>query len=456
MLPRLLLAILLGALLALPRAARAQQAVTVQREGVEIALWDLPGAPRAEQVAIWLAEQLAATLPAGSVARLEVERRGMERLFAVEGDRLLLHPRLPSASRDEQLQVLVTALWLLNEPHRRDEEAWARAIAQVEPLRPTGWAPRWWPRCCRGLDHLGPPASWPEPALEPADPGTWPLTGMAPPAATRAWGRADLYGGFRTPLASDWPWVVGTFGLYAPVERGELVVGLEAMPLGLAELRLGGGYAHLRRGILRLNAGPLVAWNIGSAMKAHRQQPGLPYPDHVQAGLWVDGEVGGFQGLLRLIPEEQLGWDGWFGWERRWRLSERWYLQPFGRARYSSEHLSERILSMGGSAGVRWMIVDDFLTHRTVAGRMEIEHVIPTGRFPGPSWLRPRAILLRAGADCGYSPEHDFKGGWAGSLGLALHPLREIKGVGWLTVAAPTRPDHLVWIVWLSTWLPQP
>jgi hypothetical protein len=326
----------------------------------------------------------------------------------------------------------------------------------VEPRRPAGWAPRWWPRCCRGLDGLGPPPGWGEPSLEPADPGTWPLRGEPPPPPARAWGRADLYGGFRMPLAQDWPWVVGNFGLYAPIERGELVLGLEAMPLGLAEARLGGGYAHLRRGIFRFNAGPLLAWNIGSAMADHQRQPGLRYPETVQAGLWVDGEVGGFQGLLRLIPDREIGVDGWVGWERRWRLSERWYLQPFGRARYSSEHLSERILSMGGPAGVRWMDIDDYLTHRTVTGRLELEHVIPTGRFPGPAWIRPRAILLRAGADCGYAPEHSFQGGWSGSLGLALHPLREIKGVGWLTVAAPTRPDHLVWIVWLSTWLPQP
>ena len=121
-----------------------------------------------------------------------------------------------------------------------------------------------------------------------------------------------------------------------------------------------------------------------------------------------------------------------------------------------SETLPQRVLSMGGSAGVRWMDVDSHLTYRTVAARFDIEHVVPTGRLPGPAWLRPRAILLRAGADCGYAPEHDFVGGWAGAIGLALHPVAEVKGVGWLTVATPTDFSSATWIVWLSTWLPQP
>ncbi len=455
MLPSFLVRSLLLILLLLPARAFAQEPVVVRAGGIEVVLYDQPVAPRAEPVARWLAEELAAVLPASATGRLEVERRAMDRLYAVEGERLLLHPRLPSASVDERLQVLAIAAWLLARPGLDCQEAWDAALATVDPLRPEGWAPRWWPRCCRGLDAMEPPWAPVGPVVEPADAGTWNLASPAP-VAQRAWGRADLYGGFRLPLLRDWPWVVGTFALYGPVERGELVLGLEAMPLGLVELRAGAGYAHLRRGILRLNGGPLLAWNPGSVMAPRKQQPDLDYPRPVQAGLWLDGEVGGFQGMVRAIPERRLGLDGWVGWERRIQLSDRWYLQPFGRARYSSDHLGQRTLAMGGPAGVRWMDVDAFLTHRTVTVRMEAEHVIPTGRMVGPAWLRPRAVLLRAGADCGYAPEWGFKGGWAGSLGLALHPLREIKGVGWLTVAAPTDLDSFVWIVWLSTWIPRP
>jgi hypothetical protein len=453
---RCLLPILLAAaILSLATPAHALQPVVVREAGLEVALWDQGDAPRAEPVARWLAGALGPLLPAGFTGRLEVERRSMDRLYAVEAGRLLLHPRLPSSSVDEQLQVLALASWILLSSSEESPEAWARALAVVEPLRPGGWSPRWWPRCCRGLDAMEPPWAPVSPSVEPADPSAWRFAEPAP-EPSRAFGRADLYGGFRLPLASDWPWVVGTFALYAPVDRGEFVLGLEAMPLGLVEIRGGAGYAQLRRGVLRLDAGPLLAWNPGSVMSPSQRQPGLGYAAQLQPGLWVDGELGGFQGLLRVLPDEDLGVDGWVGWERRVQLSERWYLQPFGRARLVSDNQPERILSMGGSAGVRWMDVDGYLTHRTAAVRMEAEHVIPTGRLLGPSWLRPRAVLLRAGADCGYAPEYGFVGGWAGSLGLALHPVREVKGVGWLTVAAPTDMSSLVWIVWLSTWIPQP
>lgn len=456
MLPRLLACALL-CLASLPlRVVWAQQPVVVSEAGLEVVLHDRPGALRSEPVARWLAQALAPLLVDQAPGRLEVERRSMDRLYAVEGQRLLLHPRLPSASKDEQLQVLATAAWLLADASLEPELAWVRALSLVEPARPTGWAPRWWPRCCRGLDNMEAPFVQRQAVAEPADPGTWAALVGPPPPASRAWGRADLYGGFRLPLLEDWPWLVGTFGLYAPVERGELVIGLEATPLGLVELRAGAGYAHLRRGILRLNGGPLLAWNPGSAMADGQRQPGLYYPTHAQPGLWADGELGGFQGLLRLIPDPKPGIDGWIGWERRFALSERWYLLPFGRARLVSDGLTQRALSMGGPAGVRWMDIDANLTQRTAAVRFEAEHVIPTGRLPGPAWLRPRAVLLRAGADCGYSTEAAFVGGWAAALGIALHPVREVKGVGWLTVAAPTDLGSFTWIVWLSTWLPQP
>jgi len=287
-------------------------------------------------------------------------------------------------------------------------------------------------------------------------PGTWTIQPLQlPPPTSKAFGRADLYGGFPMPLLESWPPVIGTFALYAPIERSEIVIGLEAMPHGLVEARAGFGYAHMRRGLLRINGGPFVAWNPGAKWEK-LQLDGVDYVGTRETGLWVDGELGGFRGLLRVIPDWQPGVDAWFGWERRLQLAEGWYLLPFGRARYVSDSLPQRVLSMGGPAGVRWMDMDVFLTRRTVTGRMEVEHVISTGRLPGPSWLRPRAVLVRAGADCGYAPEHEFVGGWSAAMGLALHPLAEIKGVGWLTVAAPTDLSEFTWIVWLSTWLPQP
>ncbi len=428
----------------------------VVESGLEVRLFDEPRARRGEGVALWLAESLGPLLPPEAERVLVLERRSSSLLYAAEDGRLVLHPRLPSASVDEKLQVMATAAWVLLEPSLGPEAAWGRAMELVDPLRPDAWAPGWWPRCCRGLDAMPPP--W-EPGVqerEPADPGTWAFDGSAPPEPRQAWGRADLYGGFRLPLLEDWPWVVGSFAVYAPIEYGELALALEAMPLGLVEARVGGGYAHLSRGILRLNAGPLLAWNLGSALGPEQRQEGLDYPGTMQPGVWVDGELGGFQGLLRLIPEEEPGVDAWLGWDRRIALGERWFVLPFGRARWVSESLPERMLSMGGPAGVRWMDVDAYLTHRVAAGRLELEHVIPTGRFPGPAWIRPRAVFFRAGADCGYAPEYDFVGGWSAAMGLALHPVREVKGVGWLTVAAPTDLSSFVWIVWLSTWLPKP
>ena len=467
MLPRLTILVVLCLVLLLPVSARAQSPVVVRTGDLEVVLYDQPGAGRAEDTARWLAEGLAPLLVDAGPQRLEVERRSIPQLYWIEGARLVLHPRLPSASVDEQLQVYAMALWLLLREDAWDHDALLRAVATLEPLRPTGWAPRWWPRCCRGLDKLAATPSLgavprptmvaeeplaPTPAAEPVVPA------VEPPAfaITKAYGRADLYGGFPLPLADTWPWVIGTFALYAPVERSEIVIGLEAMPLGLVEARGGFGYAHLRRWLLRINGGPLLAWNPGSVMADAQRQSELGYPGGLETGLWVDGELGGLRGLARLIPDEQVGVDAWFGWERRLQISERWYLLPFGRARYVSDSLPQRILSMGGPTGVRWMDMDVYLTHRTVAGRLEAEHVIPTGRLPGPAWLRPRAVLLRAGADCGYSPEYDFVGGWSAAMGLALHPLREIKGVGWLTVAAPTDLSEFTWFVWLSTWLPQP
>jgi len=466
MLPRLTFLVVLCLVLLLPVSARAQSPVVVRAGEFEVVLYDQPGARRAEDTARWLAEGLAPLLVDAGPQRLEVERRSIPQLYWIEGGRLVLHPRLPSASVDEQLQVYAMALWLLQREDAWDHDALLRAVATLEPLRPTGWAPRWWPRCCRGLDALASTptlSAEPRPAMvaveevEPPTPADRAPSTLERPAfpITKAYGRADLYGGFPMPLVDAWPWVIGTFALYAPVEHSEIVVGFEVMPLGLVEARAGFGYAHMRRSLLRINGGPLLAWNLGAIMPSH-QQPGIDYAGTRETGLWVDGELGGFRGLARMIPDEQVGLDAWFGWERRLQVSPRWHLLPFGRARYVSDSLPQRILSMGGPAGVRWMDMDVYLTHQTATVRMEAEHVIPTGRLLGPAWARPRAVLLRAGADCGYSPEHSFVGGWSAAMGLALHPLREVKGVGWITVAAPTDLSEFTWIVWLSTWLPQP
>jgi hypothetical protein len=466
MLPRPLASLLFLALSLLPTVADALEPVVVRAGELDVVLYDRPGAERAEDTARWLAEGLAPLLVDAGPQRLEVERRGMEQLYRIDGGRLVLHPRLPSASVDEQLQVYAMALWLLQRDDAWDHDALLRAVATLEPLRPTSWAPKWWPRCCRGLDALaatpvrsaGPaPTLVASEALEEVPPtasSSSTLERFALPV-TKAHGRADLYGGFPMPLLDTWPWVIGTFALYAPLEHSEIVLGLEAMPLGLVEARAGFGYAHRRRWLLRINGGPLVAWNPGAWMPSH-QQPDIDYTGTRDTGVWVDGELGGFRGLVRVIPDWQPGVDAWFGWERRLQVSPRWYLLPFGRARYVSDTLPQRVLSMGGPTGVRWMDMDVYLTHRTATVRMEAEHVIPTGRLPGPAWLRPRAVLLRAGADCGYAPEHQFVGGWSAAMGLALHPVREVKGVGWLTVAAPTDLSSFTWIVWLSTWLPQP
>lgn len=466
MLPRIAIPFVLCLALLLAPSARAQSPVVVREGSLEVVLFDRPGAKRAEDTARWIAEGLAPLLADGGPQRLEVERRGMEQLYRIDGVRLVLHPRLPSASVDEQLQVFAMALWLLQREDAWDHDALVRAVAALEPLRPTSWAPKWWPRCCRGLDALAAtPAlsTEPSPTLVASDvPGELlptdselPSSGREAMPVTKAHGRADLFGGFPMPLLDTWPWVIGTFALYAPLEHSEVVLGLEAMPLGLVEARAGLGYAHRRRWLLRINGGPFVAWNPAAWMPSH-QQPGIDYSGTRETGLWVDGELGGFRGLVRVIPDWQPGIDAWFGWERRLQLSPRWYLLPFGRARYVSDALPQRVLSMGGPTGVRWMDMDVYLTHRTATVRMEAEHVIPTGRLPGPAWLRPRAVLLRAGADCGYAPEHQFVGGWSAAMGLALHPVREVKGVGWLTVAAPTDLSEFTWIVWLSTWLPQP
>ncbi len=466
MLPRITILVALCVVLLLSHRAWAQAPVVVHAGELEVVLHDQPGAVRAEDTARWLAEGLAPLLVDEGTLRLEVERRSMEQLYRIDGGRLVLHPRLPSASVDEQLQVYAMALWLLQREDAWDHAALMQAVAALDPLRPTSWAPKWWPRCCRGLDALAATrvaASEPSPALLASDvvqdngledrvPST-PERFASP--ITKAHGRADLYGGFPMPLADSWPWAIGTFGLYAPIEHSEIVLGLEAMPLGLVEVRAGFGYAHMRRWLLRINGGPLVAWNLGAWMPSH-QQPGIDYGGTRETGLWVDGELGGFRGLVRVIPDWHPGVDAWFGWERRLEITPRWYLLPFGRARWVTDTLSQRVLSMGGPTGVRWMDMDVHLTHRTATVRMEAEHVIPTGRLPGPAWLRPRAVLLRAGADCGYAPEHQFVGGWSAAMGLALHPVREVKGVGWLTVAAPTDLSEFTWIVWLSTWLPQP
>jgi len=449
--------LLLALLVPAARAESEQRVVNVGR--VEVRITDGSAAPRASAVGGWLARELDALMPPGRSYQLAVERRSMGVLVRVHGDTLVIHPRLPSASRDEQLQLLCMAAWILLREDGDPLEAWERARRLVEPLRPTGWSPRWWPRCCRGLDGLQPTVEGDElraavrsgrseelPTLEDE-------AGEEPPGA---YGRADLCGGFRLPLFQDWPWVVGSFGIWAPIESWELVGGLESMPLGMVEVRLGAGLARWRHTILRLGGGPLAAWNPGSTSSDGQRQPGLRHSSSVQAGLWMDAELGGWRGLARAVPGQELVLDGWIGWERRLRLTERWYLLPYTRWRAVTEDAEERLLSMGGAAGVRWLAVDEHLVYRAGTLRLETEHVVPTGRIPGPRWIRPRAVLFRAGADCGFSGDTGFIGGWAGAVGLALNPLREVKGVGWFTVATPTDFSSFTWSIWLTSWMPRP
>jgi hypothetical protein len=105
---------------------------------------------------------------------------------------------------------------------------------------------------------------------------------------------------------------------------------------------------------------------------------------------------------------------------------------------------------------VRWAAQDALLVDRALSTHLELEHVIPTGRMPGPAWLRPRAVLLRAGADGAWAEETGFQAGWTGSVGLAMNPLREIKGIAWLILATPPDFSSLSWFVWFSTWMPRP
>ena len=138
-------------------AARGDDALTRVTQGcVQVTLTDRAAALRSEAVAAWLAEELAALLPGMGPYELRVERRSMEVLYAVGEDTLYLHPRLPSASLDEELQVLALAAWLLLQDELGPEQAWVEVLDLLEPRRPTSWAPRWWPRCCRGLDALTP------------------------------------------------------------------------------------------------------------------------------------------------------------------------------------------------------------------------------------------------------------------------------------------------------------
>jgi hypothetical protein len=435
----------------------APSGITVQaQEGqVEVRLLDRGHAPRAESIAAWLAEDLAAVLPAGGPWHLEVERRSMPVLVAVEGDRLLVHPRLPAASRDERLQVVRAAAWLLLRPDLGDEQAWARAGAAVSPLRPHHRGPEGWPHCCRGLDAQTPPPRIAEVSQAPVY-GDDPAVSSPDPPGRRPFGRADLYGAFRSPLGADWPWVVGGAGIFVPIDRWEVVAGLEGMPQGLVETRLGLGLARWERRILRLDGGVLLAGNLGALLPDAQRQDGLRYPAGVEAGVWADAEYGGWRGLVRLLPEERLGVDAHLGWERRFTLAERWYILPFTRARWVSPFLDERLVSTGGSWGVRWMPTDALLTDRTITARAELEHVIPTGRLPGPAWVRPRALLLRAGADTAWSVDTGLQAGWAGSVGLAMNPVREIKGVAWVIFATPPDFSALSWFVWFGTWMPRP
>jgi hypothetical protein len=113
-------------------------------------------------------------------------------------------------------------------------------------------------------------------------------------------------------------------------------------------------------------------------------------------------------------------------------------------------------VSTGGSWGVRWLPPDALLTDRTVTARAEVEHVFPTGRMPGPAFLRPRAVLVRAGVDSAWSADTGAVFGWAGSVGLAMNPVRELKGVAWLILATPPDFSSLTWFVWFGTWMPRP
>lgn len=435
--------------------AAAALAETAPAGSVEIVIYDGEHAVRTEAVRRWLAAGLAMVLPEGGVSRIEVERRSMRVLVAVEGDRLLVHPRLPSASRDEQLQVLRAALWILLRPELGSEMAWSRALELVAPLRPVAAGPRWWPHCCEGLDAQQLPPSPSEIQARPLE-GDDPDVSAPEPAGRRPFGRADIYGAFRTPLGGDWPWVVGGAALYAPIDRWEIVAGVEAMPLGLVETRLGVGLVRWEQRILRLDGGVLLAGNLGAVLPEGQQQDSLRYPEGVEAGVWADTEWGGWRSMVRLLPEERLGVDAWLGWERRFALADRWYILPFTRARWVSPWLYERQLSTGGSWGVRWMPADALITDRTLTARAEVEHVIPTGRIPGPAWVRPRAVLLRVGADTVWSVDTGLQAGWAGSVGLAMNPVREIKGIAWVIFATPPDFSSLSWFVWFGTWMPRP
>ncbi|MFH1466795.1 MAG: hypothetical protein ABIO70_20595 [Pseudomonadota bacterium] len=422
---------------------------------VEVQLLDHGRATRAEPVARWLADDLAAVMPAPGPWHLAVERRAMPVLVAVEGDTLLLHPRLPAASLDERLQVVRAAAWLLLRPGLGESAAWARAGEVVAPLRPDPRGPSWWPHCCTGLDAQAPPPSFADVERSPVygdDPA------VSPPGTPgrRPFGRADIYGAFRSPLGGDWPWVVGGAALYAPIDRWEIVAGVEAMPLGLVETRLGVGLVRWEQRILRLDGGVLLAGNLGAVLPEGQQQDSLRYPEGVEAGVWADTEWGGWRSMVRLLPEERLGVDAWLGWERRFALADRWYILPFTRARWVSPWLYERQLSTGGSWGVRWMPADALITDRTLTARAEVEHVIPTGRIPGPAWVRPRAVLLRVGADTVWSVDTGLQAGWAGSVGLAMNPVREIKGIAWVIFATPPDFSSLSWFVWFGTWMPRP
>ncbi len=528
-------------LLAAESHASSERVVVARHGAATVIVRGSPWMMRARPVARWLAEELASALPGEADFTLRVRRTSHGALASVRDQELLLDPLLPGASRDERLQALTLAAWLVLSDGRDADAAWLLAVERVAALRPEAVGPSWAPRCCQGLDEL---VRRPQPvsaerwwqgleaalgeqgqqqALGLLEAGSAPgeieqALGFAaapptPPQPRKAPGRGELAGGFPMPLLDTWPWVVGGVGLWVPLERQpgegdtpstayapsralalplpravphresaspplvslsrdgqagrwrtagrwELVAGLECMPLGLTELRPGLGRVWAKERILRLDLGPLLAWNPASVMPATQRKEGAEIPERAQAGIWGHAELGGFLALGRLVAPRssaadtaRLALDGWVGWERRLALNERWSLLPWTRLRAVMGD-PQRAVSLGGPWGVRWMGSDEGLVRRAATLRFEAERVVGTGSLPGPRALRPRALLLRAGSELVLYDEGAL-GGWSSAVGLSLNPWREVKGTVWINLAAPT--DMSAWSVflWLSTWTPE-
>ncbi len=427
--------LLAGLLLA--ESGPAVAAEWIARSGnVEVVVEDTAWARRAGSVARWLAETLDAALPDDLEYRLAVRRTRLSGVPAtLDGTVLVLDTAAPRSSRDERLRTFTLAAYAALLPGHGPAEAWRIAGELARARYPRGWEPAFLPRCCPGEDALlasdgpsSPPATAPDPRPAP---------------------HAELWGGVAWPPMTRWPWAVGLAGLAVPVGGWSVAGALEVWPSDLVEARLGAGRYLGIDAWSRVEAGPLVAWRPeGEAL------PIDGAPD--EAGVWVRALGWGFDVTGRAVHapgEEGAGVALGAIARGRWEVPVGDHLAVIpGLAGAGIAGVDPwRQPTLGAlPGGVRWMPWDRDPAALVAAVRLDAEAWVPVGRLPGPSALRPRTVVLRAGGDMGWSTATGWVPGLAAAVGLSGNPWREYRGTVFLQAATPPDLSTVDLTAWVS------